>query len=69
MPFTVTVSGASARFVEGEARADGPDAVPAQDVERLPETRDPVVEDVVVGETGDLERDRGEPGDVARAAP
>ena len=52
------------RLIEGEPGPDRPDAAPAKDIERLPEAREAVVEDVVVGEAGHLERDRGEPGDV-----
>ena len=36
----------------------------AKDVERLPEALEAVVEDVIVGQAGDLERDRGQAGDM-----
>ena len=53
-------------LVERHPRPDGRDAVPTKDVERLPEAGQAVVEDVVIGQAGDLERDGGQAVGVDR---
>ena len=55
-------------FFKAEARADRSDAVPTKDVQTLSETLNAVVENVVVSQTGDLERDPGQAGDMGRQA-
>jgi hypothetical protein len=52
----------------GETCPDGPDAVPIKDVERLPESPQAIVEDVVVGQAGDIERNGGQTGRVGGPA-
>ena len=55
-------------FVKAQSGPDRPDAVPMKDVERLPEAFQAIVENVIVGQAGDFERDRGQAGDMRRQA-
>ena len=52
----------------GHARPDRTDGVLAQQIQGLPEGLRSVIEDMIVSQRDDLERDRGQPADMDRTA-